>query len=640
MKNTFKKMTILAVGVLLGLVACGNNNNDPTTTAPAPTTVETPTTPEPTTPEPTTPTPSTPAPTTPTPENVDGNVRLEAENGSLGATNLVVKESGLASNGKYISGLTDCAHGIFFIHYAPIGGEREVEIAYFTAQPNSKHELVVNGNAQNIVYEENTGLGEEATKVGKVTATITLEQGYNTISLSKKGYAYNEPAYGGYAEVDYIEIKGSGETFDKDALVYNLDQIKIEAELGKINSSALPVPIDGNCSNGYIVGEINAAGNGAEFHFNFPVSGRYALQIAYGKDGGARDIDITFDETNYTYALEDYAGQAWNVFNLSNTAAVLDIETGNHVLNIARAETGNWFCFDYILLTKIAETEDAKIEAEDAVLDGTRVKVSENAAASNGYMACDMNDCGQGLAFTHFAHVAGEHVLEVAYWTGSAGSKTDVYVNNVKQGTIVYEENTGWADGAIPAATTSININLKAGYNVITVIKYGTGDDNPSYGGWAQIDYFLIKGGKEYNPNIAVDNTLSIQYEAELGNFHSGESCPVGMAEAQNGYIVGGINAAGDGSDMVIRVPETGTYELRIIYGKDAGERAIDIILDDTSYTYNLEDYDGQAWNVFHTSNVAATLSLTAGQAHNLSITRAENSNWFCFDAIVLTKVA
>ena len=112
------------------------------------------------------------------------------------------------------------------------------------------------------------------------------------------------------------------------------------------------------------------------------------------------------------------------------------------------------------------------------------------------------------------------------------------------------------------------------------------------------------------------------------------------MGEASQGFIVGDINAEGDGSDMKIRVPEAGTYELYIVYGKDAGARPVVIKLNDTVYEYSLEDYDGQAWNVFNTSGVAATFTLEAGVEYALSITRGAGSNWFCFDSIVLVKVA
>lgn len=370
MKNTFKKLSVFAAAILLGLVGCGKTNepttsldpstSHPTTSLPSSTTTSTPTpstsTPAPSTstpdPEPTT---SEPTPTTPTPDNIDIDIRLEAENGSLGATNLSIKENTLASNGQYMGGLNDCGQGLFFIQYVPVAGEHDVEIAYFTEQPGSKHELLVNGVATEVVYDENTGLGETITKVATKTVKANFKQGYNTISLSKKGQQWDDPVYGGYAEVDYIEIKGTQQTFDKDALSYDLDEIKIEAELGKINSSALPVPIDGNASNGYVVGEINAAGNGAEFHFNFPATGKYELKIAYGKDGGARPVDITLDIQVYTYALEDYDGQAWNNFHLSNVAATFDLTKGEHVLKVARGENSNWFCFDYIVLTKVVE---------------------------------------------------------------------------------------------------------------------------------------------------------------------------------------------------------------------------------------------------------------------------------------------
>ena len=286
-------------------------------------------------------------------------------------------------------------------------------------------------------------------------------------------------------------------------------------------------------------------------------------------------------------------------------------------------------------------TQTVRYEAENCVVDGTKVKVAENAAASNGSMAADINDCGQGLHFVHYSPVAGEFTMEVSYWTGSPNSKHDVFVDGVKQGTVVYTENTGWANGSNKAATKTITVNLKAGYNNVTVIKNGTASDSPAYGGWVQVDYFEIKGGVVYNPSATVDNTLNIRIEAELGNIHSGSTIPVGMGEATNGFIVGEINYAGAGADFKVRVPESGTYELRLVYAKDGGTRNVDINLDGTAYTYALEDYSGQAWNVFNTSNVAATFELEAGTVHNLSVSRAlENSNWFCFDAIILTKVA
>ena len=926
---------------------------------------------------------------TPVPDNVDGNVRLEGEDGIIAGNRLEVQEGASASGGKAAAGLNDCGQGLFFIHYAPVGGVHDVEIGYYTNTPNSKHELVVNGVAQTVVYTENTGWCYEASESGKVTVQAEFEQGYNVITLSKKGTASDSPQYGGWAQVDYIEIKGTFEEFDKDNLVYDLDYIKVEAELGNYNSGALcPVGMN-EASNGYIVGEINNVGHGATYNLTLPEEGRYALKVAYGKDGGARPININFDGTNYTYALEDYDGQSWNKFNLSSTAAILEFTEGEHTLSITRAENSNWFCFDYFVLEKvnddeepvekvdpevtvsiengatltigvdedptvtvpegvnyttyyeqdevkvsdtlpttpgtysfIVETEendqynayrtyrwfrlvepttketaeitfnyeagttyyiggterptvtvsegadyvityeseagynstefpteagtyslvvtvnendqykadkqwlwfrlveptikvDAEItfnfvngdsfikgaeekpeytvsegaeveiyyyseerdlagetatfysyeelipgyayslnvkvlendiynagsawrwfrleapstkeaaeitfnyeggttyyiggterptvtvsegadyvityesesgynstefpteagtyslvvtvnendlfkadkkwlwfqlaepttqtvryEAENCVLDGTNVKIAENTSASNGSMAADINNCGQGLHFVHYSPVAGEFTMEVGYWTGSPNSKHDVFVDGVKQGTVVYTENTGWATGFNEAATTTITVNLKAGYNNVTVIKNGVASDSPEYGGWVQVDYLEIKGGVVYDPSATIDNSLSVRIEAELGYHHSGAAAPVAIGGAGNGYVVGEINAEGHGADFKIRVPESGTYELRIVYGKDGGARPVNINLDGTTSTYSLEDYDGQAWNVFHTSNVAATLTLDANTVHNLSITRAANSNWFCFDAIILTRVA
>ena len=574
------------------------------------------------------------------PDNIDYNVRLEGEDGIIAGSQLSVFEGPNASNGQFAAGIDNCGQGLYFIHYAPVGGIHEIEVGYFTAYPNSKHELVVNGLAHTLVYTENTGWGQEAYVVGKVTVEAELKQGYNIITLTKQGLPSDSPEYGGWAQVDYIEIKGTQQEFDKEALVYNLEQIKVEAEMGEFSSgAACPVGIDG-ASNGYVVGEINSVGHGSTFTLNMPAAGRYALQIAYGKDAGTRPITVSLNGTSYDCSLADYANQSWNNFHLSDAIIVLDLVEGQNVLSIARAENSNWFCFDYIVLTKVKTIADTRIEAEDCVIDGTKVKTAENAAASNGSMACDMNDCGQGLHFVYYTPVAGEYTMEIGYYTGAANSKQDLYVNGVKQCTVVYENANGWADGVSPAAIKTITITLKAGYNNITIIKNGNASDSPEYGGWVQLDYFDIKGGQEYNPNAAVDNSLNIRIEAELGNYHSGAACPVFVDGAANGFIVGDINATGDGTDMKIRVPESGTYELHIVYGKDAGARPVVITLNGTTYSYSLEDYDGQSWNVFHTSAAAATFTLEAGQVYDLSVVRADGSNWFCFDSIILVKVA
>ena len=286
-----------------------------------------------------------------------------------------------------------------------------------------------------------------------------------------------------------------------------------------------------------------------------------------------------------------------------------------------------------------ATTQNVRYEAEEYVYDGTRVKVSPNTAASGGYMVADINDCGQGIGFAHYAPVAGTYTLEIAYWTGSAGSKHGVYVDGIKQATAIYSTATGWANGVIEAAKLEVEVNLNKGYNSISLIKDGIESDNPTYGGWAQVDYVEVKGGHTYNPYEQSYVNYSIKIEAELGYLHGGAYLPVLIPGASNNYICGEINAEGNGSDLSINIKESGTYELRIVYGKNNDARPININLDGTNYTYSLQDFEGNAFNVFGTSDVAATLELDETKTHKLSITRAANSNWFCFDSIILTKV-
>ena len=366
MKNNLKKLAIFAIGFLLSVVGCGNSENptteNKTTTAPTTEKVEetTPelTTPELTTPELTTPELTTPEPTTPEPvipDNIDVDVRLEGEDGIV-ATSMLEAQNGVnASNGKVAAGINNCGQGLFFLHYAPVGGTHRVGVGYYTAHPNSKNTLIVNNVEYTVVYEESTGWAFEGGLAAVAYVDVELAQGYNSISLVKRGTADDDPQYGGWAQIDYIDILGTQTEFDKETLVYELNEIKIEAELGAFNcNNKVPVGVN-TASGGYIVGEINAAGDGATFTINFPEDGKYALSIAYGKDAGERAIDVVFDETAYTYNLEDYEGQNWDVFHESNSVATLEVTKGTHTLSVTRAENGSWFCFDYIVLTRVAE---------------------------------------------------------------------------------------------------------------------------------------------------------------------------------------------------------------------------------------------------------------------------------------------
>lgn len=285
---------------------------------------------------------------------------------------------------------------------------------------------------------------------------------------------------------------------------------------------------------------------------------------------------------------------------------------------------------------------DVILEAEDGVVDGKGAKTAGCENASGGAIACDFNNCGQGLYFNYFAPVAGERELEIAYWTGSANSKQDLYVNGARQQTVVYERETGWANGFNDAALAHTTIRLKKGYNTINLIKNGAAADTPSYGGYVQLDYLVVKGtGETYDADSLDLTVTSMRIESELGYFHTSTAAPVPVSSAGNGYIVGEINKEGDGVDFTFLVPEDGQYELHIVYGKGAGSNPIDIRLNnDASVTYALEDYPDQAWNVFHESATAATLTLSSTAKNKLSITRSAKGNWFCFDAIVLTKVA
>lgn len=283
---------------------------------------------------------------------------------------------------------------------------------------------------------------------------------------------------------------------------------------------------------------------------------------------------------------------------------------------------------------------DFRLEAEAGVLDGTRAKRSDNPAASGGLMAADINDCGQGLEWIHYAPVAGIHELNVAYWTGAANSKHGVYLNGVKVGDAVYAEANGWADGVTGPAIVTVSVDLVKGYNKISLVKDGGASDNPEYGGWAQIDYVDIVGANATYDVESLDFTVSeIVLEAERGNFHTG-GLPFQCDTMGENYAVGEINEAGHGVDIYFKVPVEGHYGVKITYAQGGSGNVADVTMNGEVGEYELPAYEGQAYNVPNTSEVVVSAQCFNSSLNFVSVTRSPNSaGWFIIDSITLVPL-
>ncbi len=288
----------------------------------------------------------------------DGDVVIEAEDAVLNGDWHVRYNDGL-HGGAYAGGINDCGQGLYFRYYAYEAGEKAVEVYYATGTPNSFMKAYINGTYQkNIVFTENTGwLSNDNTTTAKVTATLEFAQGWNEFYLIKDGTDSDNPQYGGNAEIDYIVVKGSGNSYDSAQFDLSSNSYKLEAECAGwhwSNGSQRPANWGEGCSLGYALGEINAVGDGVKFTFKVAESGTYKLQVAYGSSMDGIKFNVKVNDGEAVLRENDKTG-GHNVFALDEGIDV-QLTAGQTVtVDIGRAENSEWLTFDYLLVTKVAQ---------------------------------------------------------------------------------------------------------------------------------------------------------------------------------------------------------------------------------------------------------------------------------------------
>ena len=304
--------------------------------------------------------------------NIDTDTLYEGEHGLLnyGDNNFSnYRNNPLAHNGAYAGGIDDCGNGLHFDHYSYLEGKRNFEIFYTTDVENSWHDIYVNGEKQaRAVYTEKTGWGSvDNFSPRKTTVEITLKAGWNIVELVKIGVSSDNPKWGGFAEIDYVVIKGSGEEYTVNE-EKSIPTYKLQAEMGtaikwdednQAWTTKNPPVYYANASNLYMVGNIDNEGEGVDIHFNAPKRGYYTLQMAYAHNNDA-DIDtfatITTSEAprlRVKLLLPEKKG--WGEPVLSELSDPIELaQDGNHIYIKKSGDTGS-FEIDYILLTYCGE---------------------------------------------------------------------------------------------------------------------------------------------------------------------------------------------------------------------------------------------------------------------------------------------
>ena len=314
------------------------------------------------------------------------DIVIEAEIGLQAYANMY-KANNLAHGGAYVGSIDNCGQGVTLDYFCYVAGEYEVDAYYMTGVEGAYHNVYVNGKKQaRLDYSVVTGWGSsDAINTAKTSTTLTLEKGWNKIVVIKDGIEQDN--WGGYAELDFFIVKGTGVTYNVDDYSeYNLiapDKYRLEGEqasfINRVDSqwvfSNLVPFYSENASSKYMIGGIDAVGQGLEWHLNINRGGKYRVTVVYAYDvwhGGNYDVKLSFYHSNthlrnfvmtnenlQQYKITDLqidgVYQGWGVPVVNSTTFDIDLVEGDNFIYLTK-ELQDVYCqIDYIELTEIID---------------------------------------------------------------------------------------------------------------------------------------------------------------------------------------------------------------------------------------------------------------------------------------------
>ena len=664
----------------------------------------------------------------------DGSRILEAEDYVINAKHISVDEN--AHGGKYALGFNDCGQGLYFQYYAFEAGERDIDVHYSTGAVGSYMKMFVGTDEDHpitVLFDEETGWFGDSHVSAVKTVKATLQKGWNDIYMFKDGTSTDYPEYGGWAQIDYIEIQGSNKLINSaEETVPALEHYRFEAEQADwhwADTYQRPNMSDAWSSHGYL-GEQNALGDGVTFNINVQKAGTYLLKLAAGAVAAGRYYDITVNGIKENRHIQ--TGPAWND-STPDAGFLVHLNQGANTIDFSRGANGDWSCYDYLLVDFVSENapelptevanlafadntltfdaaegiseyhvvlvkdeeqllsqvitgtsleipaaihgeniiaavyakngffesvegstltinpgvitdKDVKLEAELATIGEKHYSV--DADASGGAYALGFDNCGEGMYFRYYAYEAGEREVEVCYATGAANSKMEFRVNSEDPVTVVFPENTGWFGDTKTTAKVSATINLQLGWNHIYLIKNGTDQDNPQYGGWVQVDYITIKGtGKSFDVSELNDLVCSsYKLEAESGNYSIIYARAPAMDSNFSIAYLGDQDEEGNGVTYKFYVDVAGEYKVQFYCGGE-GSRKVSMSVNGNAIKDEGQDYytvtTGNGWNVV-AADPGFKVQLNQGW-NTIRLARLSNEaggGWICIDYCMVTLVA
>lgn len=312
-----------------------------------------------------------------------GDVIFEAEdylaNYGTGKAQCNYRNNPLASNGAYVGGIDDAGQGVYINYLCPVAGTFTLECYYATDMPVAHDDVWVNGVKQaRYDFTEKTGWGGATFDTAKAEVEITLEKGWNTISVYKNGDSSDN--WGSFVELDYFVLKGDGSKYSvTDLKEYGSEPgwYRLEAEMGsprKKNSSGVfecknPAIVEKNgkkFSNGFILGGIEQNYDGVEWQFHALKKGKYEVKIAYaagqfdGSVPAAPSFITTQEEVGLSKGVDfldydintisnlPYTG--WDNIAVAEETVEIELEQGKNFIYCLKLDKANSgiFQIDYI----------------------------------------------------------------------------------------------------------------------------------------------------------------------------------------------------------------------------------------------------------------------------------------------------
>lgn len=231
-------------------------------------------------------------------------------------------------------------------------------------------------------------------------------------------------------------------------------------------------------------------------------------------------------------------------------------------------------------------------------------------------------------------------------------------------------ENTGWGSASSYNSKVACSeITLKKGWNTLSVIKDGTSENN--YGGWAELDKFLIKGnGEKYDPTetFGLDSLVKDSYRLEAeqachllrnkvdndkSKWVGQNKAPKKAGSASNGFLMADLNEIGEALEWKFIAPKTGeyTFNLSFAHSYEAGVSKVDYYQSKTSLkNVSISQSDllmkghqvlgldkGQGWENPNINGTSLSISLDEGVNYLYCV--RENECWYQLDYAEVTAV-